>query len=51
MNLQHRIWLIISLPYVIMGKKIALMGGTGGVGKEFLEIALNRGHRVRLLAR
>ena len=30
---------------------IALLGGTGGVGSKFVALALERGHRVALLAR
>ncbi|KAL3903232.1 MAG: hypothetical protein SGILL_010524 [Bacillariaceae sp.] len=33
------------------GLEIAVIGGTGGVGTHFVELALERGHKLTLLAR
>uniref|UniRef100_A0A7S2K8N6 NAD(P)-binding domain-containing protein n=1 Tax=Leptocylindrus danicus TaxID=163516 RepID=A0A7S2K8N6_9STRA len=43
---------VLCLARNIAGKKyIALLGGTGGVGRKFIDLALDRGHYVKALVR
>lgn len=43
---------MLCLVSDVTGKKyIALMGGGGGVGRKFIDLALKRGHYVKALVR